>query len=144
MKTKLKLSIVFLIFGLIFSSIIRLQFNTSSGFEFQKALITLPLPIFDFAAHSSNNLVLSSSFIGYFFFVVFGLLLISDFKSLISKNMLLVIFMLLTFAAIVFEINSLIQDFNSNFTGHHLRIGPTLFLLGLLVYLRNYRTKVKS
>ena len=89
MKTKLKLSIVFLIFGLIFSSIIRLQFNTSSGFEFQKALITLPLPIFDFAAHSSNNLVLSSSFIGYFFFVVFGLLLISDFKSLISKNMLL-------------------------------------------------------
>lgn len=139
MKNKLKLSLVFLILGFIFSSIIRLKFNIAGGFEFQKVLITLPLPIFDFSAQSSNDLTLSSTFIGYFLFAVSGLLMVSDFKSLISKNMLLVLFMVLTFVALAFEISSIIQVFNSNFTGHHLRIGPTLFLLGLLVYLRQRR-----
>jgi len=140
MNSKQKLSLGFLILGFILSSIIRVRFNLSDGFEFQGFWITLPLPFFDFAASSSTDLTLTSTSLGYLFLVVFGLLMLSDFKVLRQKTTSLTVFLVLTLLALVFESASIIQDINSSFTGQHLRIGVALFLSGLLILVYNYRT----
>jgi len=140
MNFKQKLSAGFLILGLIFSSIIRVRFNVSNGFEFQGFWIT-PLPsIFDFAAIRSTDLALTSTSFGYLFLGVFGLLMLSDFKTLKQKTTSLTIFLVLTLLALVFESVSIIQDVSSDFGGQHLRIGLALFLFGLLILVNNYRT----
>jgi hypothetical protein len=140
MNSKQKISLGFLILGLIFSSIIRVRFNVSNGFEFQGFWIT-PLPsIFDFAAISSSDLALTSASFGYLFLGVFGLLMLSDFKALRQKTTSLTVFLVLTLLALVFESVSIIQDISSSFGGQHLRIGLALFLFGLLILVNNYRT----
>ncbi len=140
MNSKQKLSLGFLILGLIFSSIIRVRFNVSNGFEFQGFWIT-PLPsIFDFAAIRSSDLALTSTSFGYLFLVISGLFMLSDFKALRKKNTSLKVFLVLTLLALVFESVSIIQDLSSSFGGQHLRIGFALFLFGLLVLVKNYRT----
>ncbi len=140
MNSKQKLSLGFLILGLIFSSIIRVRFNVSNGFEFQGFWIT-PLPsIFDFAAIRSSDLALTSTSFGYLFLVISGLFMLSDFKALRKKNTSLTVFLVLTLLALVFESVSIIQDLSSSFGGQHLRIGFALFLFGLLVLVKNYRT----
>ncbi len=140
MNSKQKLSLGFLILGLIFSSIIRVRFNVSNGFEFQGFWI-MPLPsIFDFAAISSSDLALTSTSFGYLFLGVFGLLMLSDFKALRQKTTSLTVFLVLTLLALVFESVSIIQDISSSFGGQHLRIGLALFLFGLLILVNNYRT----
>ena len=140
MNSKQKLSLGFLILGLIFSSIIRVRFNVSNGFEFQGFWIT-PLPsVFDFAAIRSSDLALTSTSFGYLFIVISGLFMLSDFKALRKKTTSLTVFLVLTLLALVFESVSIIQDFSSSFGGQHLRIGLALFLFGLLVFVKNYRT----
>jgi hypothetical protein len=140
MNSKQKLSLGFLILGLIFSSIIRVRFNVSNGFEFQGFWIT-PLPsTFDFAAIRSSDLALTSTSFGYFFLVISGLFMLSDFKALRKKTTSLTVFLVLTLLALVFESVSIIQDLSSSFGGQHLRIGFALFLFGLLVLVKNYRT----
>ena len=140
MNSKQKLSLGFLILGLIFSSIIRVRFNVSNGFEFQSFWIT-PLPsVFDFAAIRSSDLALTSTSFGYLFLCVFGLLMLSDFKAIRQKTTSLTVFLVLTLLAIVFESVSIIQDISSSFGGQHLRIGLALFLFGLLILVNNYRT----
>ena len=140
MNSKQKLSLGFLILGLIFSSIIRVRFNVSNGFEFQGFWIT-PLPsIFDFAVIRSSDLALTSTSFGYLFLIISGLFMLSDFKALRQKNTSLIIFLVLTFLALVFEFVSIIQDISSSFVGQHLRIGLVLFLFGLLILVNSYRS----
>ncbi len=140
MNSKQKLSLGFLILGLIFSSIIRVRFNVSNGFEFQGFWIT-PLPsIFDFAAIRSSDLVLTSTSFGYLFLIISGLFMFIDFKALRQKNTSLTVFLVLTLLALVFEFVSIIQDISSSFVGQHLRIGLVLFLFGLLVLVNSYRS----
>ena len=140
MNTKQKLSLAFLILGLIFSSIIRVRYNVSNGFEFQGFWITLLPSIFDFAAMRSSDLALTSTSLGYLFLVISGLFMLSDFKALKHKTTSLIVFLVLTLLALVFESFSIIQDISSNFAGQHLRIGLALFLFGLLIFVNNYRT----
>ena len=133
MNSKQKLSLGFLILGLIFSSIIRVRFNVSNGFEFQGFWIT-PLPsIFDFAVVRSSDLALTSTSFGYLFLIISGLFMLSDFKALRQKNTSLIIFLILTLLALVFEFVSILQDISSSFVGQHLRIGLVLLLFGLLI-----------
>ena len=140
MNSKQKLSLGFLILGLIFSSIIRLRFNVSNGFEFQGFWIT-PLPsIFDFAVVRSSDLALTSTSFGYLFLIISGLFMLSDFKALRQKNTSLIIFLILTLLALVFEFVSIIQDISSSFVGQHLRIGLVLFLFGLLILVNSFRS----
>lgn len=140
MNSKQKLSLGFLILGLILSSIIRVRFNVSNGFEFQGYWIT-PLPsIFDFAVVKSSDLTLTSTILGYLFLGISGLFMLSDFKALRHKTTNLTIFLVLTLLALVFESVSIIQDISSSFAGQHLRIGLALFVFGLLILVNNYRT----
>lgn len=140
MNSKQKLSLGFLILGLIFSSIIRVRFNVSNGFEFQGFWIT-PLPsIFDFAVVRSSDLALTSTSFGYLFLIISGLFMLSDFKALRQKNTSLIIFLILTLLALVFEFVSIIQDISSSFVGQHLRIGLVLFLFGLLILVNSFRS----
>ena len=140
MNSKQKLSLGFLILGLIFSSIIRVRFNVSNGFEFQGFWIT-PLPsIFDFAVVRSSDLALTSTSFGYLFLIISGLFMLSDFKALRQKNTSLIIFLILTLLALVFEFVSILQDISSSFVGQHLRIGLVLFLFGLLILVNSYRS----
>jgi len=138
MNIKQKLSIGFLFLGFIFSSLVRIRFNISNGFEFHNFWIKiLPTPIFDFAGHSSNELYLTSTVFGYLFFVVSGIFMIHEFKSLKIKNVSSVIFLLLTLCAILFELTSIMQDAYSSYIGQHLRIGPALLIFGLLILIKN-------
>lgn len=140
MNSKQKLSLGFLILGLIFSSIIRVRFNVSNGFEFQGFWIT-PLPsIFDFAVVRSSDLALTSTSFGYLFLIISGLFMLSDFKALRQKNTSLIIFLILTLLALVFEFVSILQDISSSFVGQHLRIGLALFLFGLLILVNSFRS----
>ena len=144
MKTKQKIFIVLLILGLIFSSLLRVRFNVSNGFDFQNFWIKfLPLPIFDFGG-STNELVLTTTFLGYLFFVISSFFMPKNIKTLNVKNLGLIAFSLLTILAIVFEGSSIIQDLNSNFTGQHFRIGPTLFIIGILIFRQDYRMSKNS
>lgn len=139
MNSKQKITLGLLTLGLVFSSIIRVKFNISNGFEFQELWITLPLPLFDFASKSSNEMALTTTFLGYLIYAVFGLLLITDVKALINKDILLAVFLFVTIIALAFELISVIQGLNSNLERHHARVGPTLFLIGLWILVKKYR-----
>ena len=125
-----------LLVGLILSSLIRIVFNISNGFEYQEIWIKiLPLPIFDFAMQSSSELVLTSTFVGYIFYFAVGIMLIIKQKD---KLIWIIPFLLIVVISIYFEVNSAVQDINSNFSGQHLRIGPLLFLVGLFILTLDY------
>jgi hypothetical protein len=139
MNSRQKLTLVFLLLGLIFSSIIRIRFNVSNGFEFVGFWIT-PLPsIFDFAAIQSGDLALTSTAFGYLFLIISGILMLQDIKKLRQKTRSLIVFLSVTLLALVFESVSMVQDFSSDFAGQHLRIGFALFLFGLFLFVNNYR-----
>ena len=141
MKPKQKTIFVFLILGLIFSSMFGITFNVSDGFIFQDYWIKIiPLPIFDYARSTPSQLFLTSTILGYLFFAVSGFLLIWHFGKHIKYIPLVIGFIGLTLITIFFEGSSFVQDLNSDFTGQCLRIGPTLFILGLLILLRNLKS----
>lgn len=140
MTTKQKILFGLLILGLIFSSLVRIRFNLSDGFIFHDVWTKLlPLPLFDYAKQS-GDLSLTSTIIGYLFFAVSGILLVSEVKTNKLAKAVLTGFLLITVYSTYFEWTSLMQDINSHFIGQHLRMGPVLFLLGLVLYIRNYRT----
>lgn len=142
MKTNQKLILILLIIGLILSSLIRIVFNLSNGFEYHNLWIQiLPLPIFDFAGQSSDQMNLTSTIIGYIIYLIAGFLLIK-----IQKNKIpwIMIYIIITLISIYFEATSMIQDLNSKFTGQHLRIGPFLFILGLIIFIKDKLKLVKT
>jgi hypothetical protein len=141
MNTKQKLSIGFLFLGFIFSSMVRVRFNISNGFDFHSFWIKIiPTPIFDFAIYSSNGLYLTTTIFGYLFFVAFGFFMINELKSLKVKSKSPMLFLLFTLCAILFEFTTIIQDVYSSYNGQHLRIGPALLIFGLLIFIKNNRT----
>ena len=140
MNIKQRLSIGFLFLGFIFSSLVRIRFNISNGFDFHSFWIKIiPTPILDFAGQASNDLYLTSTVFGYLFFVASGFFMINEFKFLKIKSVSPLIFLLLSLCAILFEFTSIIQDVNSNYVGQHLRIGPALLIVGLLIFVKNNR-----
>lgn len=140
MNFKQKIALTFLILGLVFSSIFRMRFNLSEGFEFHNFWISIIPSIFDYAG-SSDELELTSTFFGYILFIIFGTLLIRVNKDAnIVKNTSLFIFLTITLIAFIVESLSLTHDVTSNFSGQHFRIGPVLFLVGLSIFVKSYRT----
>ena len=141
MTTKQKFLSGLLIFGLLFSSLFRLRFNLSDGFVFHDVWVKLvPLPLFEYDGQSVERL-LTSTIIGYLFFIVAGILSFLDKKN---KKLLKVewgLFMLISVCATAFEWSSLMQDIHLKYTGQHLWMGPVLFLLGLFLYIRSYRVQ---
>jgi len=140
MTTKQKILLGLLILGLVFSSLVRLQFNLSDGFVSHGVMIKfIPLPLFDYAGQS-GDLSLTSTIFGYLFFLLAGVLLFLKTRKNKLQRRLWLGFLFITLYATYFEWTSLMQDINLTYAGQHLRMGPVLFLLGLVLYIRSYRT----
>lgn len=134
-----KLSFIFLLFGLIFSQIVIIKYNLNNGFEYQGLWFKL-LPIADYSGKISEQTFLTSTILGYFFFIGFGVLNTNKIKSPETFKS----FLLFTGIALVvsfFEFTSIIEDLNSNFQGKHFRIGWLLFLLGLWLFSKRYLSR---
>uniref|UniRef100_UPI0032176289 hypothetical protein n=1 Tax=uncultured Draconibacterium sp. TaxID=1573823 RepID=UPI0032176289 len=140
MNAKQKLLLGLLIFGFILSSIIRVRFNLSDGFEFHNFWIT-PIPsIFDFAALSSSELELTTTILGYLSFLIAGILMLRIVRSSANnKDLSVIAFLVVTCFAIIFEFSSVIQDLNSSFGGKHLRMGLILFVISLTLLFKSHR-----
>jgi len=137
MRTNQKVILVLLIIGLLFSSIIRVKFNLSNGFEYHGFWIRLlPIPIFDYAG-GSNDPKLTSTIFGYLFYLVTGLMMLNNHKKIISWAS---VFIAIILISILFETAYMVQDFNQKFVGQHLRVGPFLFIIGFLIF---YEDKIK-
>lgn len=134
MRTKQKLIQLLAALGLIFSSLIRIRFNINPDFEFEQIwLKVLPFPIFDYA-DQSHDLYLSSTIIGYLFYILSGLFMLKEIKTDRLLLPLISGFLILSAYAIYVETTSIIQDMHSLYKGRYMRIGPTLFIIFLLVY----------
>lgn len=127
-----------LIGGLIFSAMIRISFNLNDGFVFNDFMLKfLPLPLFDFAKADPNQLFLTSTIVGYVFYLIFcliGLDRIKPKKPGIFFTFLS--FVLLTLFASFYEITSIVKDYQGDFVGAHFRTGPVLFMIGLILFLQ--------
>lgn len=141
MTTKSKILLALLILGLVFSSLVRLQFNLSDGFVSHGVMIKfIPLPLFDYDGQS-GDLSLTSTIFGYLFFLLTGVLFFLETMENKLQRRLWLGFLFITLYATYFEWMSLMQDINLTYAGRHLRMGPVLFLLGLVLYIRSYRAQ---
>jgi len=137
MTGKQKQFIVLLILGLVFSSILRITFNLSDGFVCHDLSITPPFPLFDYADKGSTHAQLTSTFFGYVLFLLAGFTFIGEIKEDQRWLMILLGFVAITLYAAYFEFSSLMADINGKYEGEHAWVGPTLFLLGLLIYFKS-------
>ena len=145
MTKKHFLLLALLICGLIFSSHIRITFNLHGGFVFQSWWFRIiPIPLFDHAESSSENMTLTSTVFGYVFYVVAGILFIYDVRD--NRRWLLITlgFIFVTLYAIYFELTAMIHDLLLDFSGEHLWAGPVLFLLGLLIYFKSIKIRAAN
>lgn len=144
MTTKQKILLGLLVLGLVFSSLVRMQFNLSDGFVSHGVMIKfIPLPLFDYDGQS-GDLSLTSTIFGYLFFLLSGVLLIMENKNNKLQRRLWLGFLFITLYATYFEWSALMQDIHSQFIGQHLRMGPVLFLVALILFIRNYRVERES
>ncbi len=137
-----KLSLVILVLGLIFSSILRVKFNLNGGFQFHGVWFKLiPIPFFDYSG-SIDQKYLTTTFIGYFFYLI---LILGYFKHFVKQNSTVKVLVILSFAltccALFVEMRSILNDALSLNNGMHFRVGPLLCLLGVLIYERTGHTK---
>jgi hypothetical protein len=139
MSKNLKTFLV-LLGGLLFSSILRIRFNITEGFEFHHFwIVILPLKIIDIDYSSSSELMLTSAFIGYVFYIVFRFILLTDIRQYKVLFLLALLFFLIVSLALIFECIAIYSDYHANFSGQYMRIGPFLFIAGLLLFLRTKR-----
>lgn len=145
MKKQNQLTGALLILGLLFSVVIRFNFNLRDGFQISGTWIHIPGQLLDIAVKSSNELFLTSHIVGYIFYLSFGLLAVKriDIKKQINK-VLLIIFFALVGLVFLNEFYSWYQDFNHQFTGRHFRIGFLVFLLGSLIFGQQRTNKSKG
>lgn len=145
MKKQNQITGALLILGLLFSVIVRFNFNLRDGFEITGTWIHIPGQLLDIAVKSSNELFLTSHFVGYIFYLSFALLAIKriDIKKQINK-VLLIIFFALVGMVFLNDFYSWYQDFNHQFTGRHFRIGLLVFLLGTLIFGQQRTNKSKD
>lgn len=137
-----KLSFILLLLGLILSQIVIVKFNLNSGFEFHNFCFKL-LPVAEYAGKTSPELYLTSTILGYFAYLIFGILNTNKIKSPETFKS----FLMFTGIAVIvsfFEFTSIIEDLNSNFQGKYFRIGWLLFLLGLWLFVKKYLSKSNS
>jgi len=133
-----KLSLVLLILGLLFGQFVRITFNVHDGFEFHGISIKL-LPIFDYGG-GSPQLFLTSTIVGYFAFIIFGVINTHKQKyPSIFKSALM--FTAISVVVTFFEFTSILEDLNNTFQGKHFRIAWLLFFLGLWIFSKNYLSK---
>ena len=120
-----------LLAGLVLSSTIRLKFNLHEGFTFSNLWITLiPLPFFD---HGNITPIefLTTTVVGYLFYIAFGIMFLISGKHRFTMIILIVGLLTLSIIGSVIEISTFLQDINGQYVGRHLRMGPTIFILGL-------------
>ncbi len=124
-----------LILGLLFSATMGFKFDLANGFELKGWWISIPLQIFDFAGQSSNELALNSQLIGYVFYLMFGLvsLKIHNLQANTSKFMFVTFFILIGLV-FVSDFYSFYQDINNEFSGRHFGVGLLVFFLGLGIH----------
>lgn len=133
-----KLSLLFLILGLLFGQLLRITFNLNNGFEFHMVSIKL-LPIADYAG-GSPQLFLTSTILGYIAFIIFGAINTNKIKSpSIFKSALM--FTAISIVVTFFEFTSILEDINNTFQGKHFRIAWPLFFLGLWIFSKKYLSK---
>jgi hypothetical protein len=129
--------LLILIIGWIFSTVITFKFSLTTDFKFISFWISSPFKFIDIAIHDSQELSLTSQLIGYIFFVIYGVLCIPRIDLSIKTNLfILITFFLLILIVFASDIYSFIQDMNGQFTGRHLRIGATVFSIGLIILLK--------
>ena len=134
-----KLSLILLILGLIFSQLFGITYNFSNGFEFHQFYYKL-LPIASYAGDASPQLFLTTTWIGYIFYLIFGIINTSKVKSpSIYKPVLMMSG--ISIVVLIFEFSSILEDFNGTFNGKHFRIGWLIFLLGLWIFVKRYNVK---
>lgn len=129
--------ISFLVLGLVFSSIFRIKFNLDDGFVFRDYWVSLiPGTILDFSGSSETH-YLTTTFIGYIFYFLFGFGFLRRIrKEQESVQVLLIVLFILTSWATFVELKSMIADSLSEYDGMHFRVGPLICLLGVIVYSR--------
>jgi len=137
MTFKQKQFLILLALGLVFSSILRITFNLNDGFLFHDFSFTPPLPLFDYAAEGSQQSELTSTLIGYVFYLIAAVLFISEIKKNQRWLMILLGLIAITLYATYFEISAMVADMQGEYAGRHAWVGPTLFLLGLLIYFKS-------
>ena len=129
--------LIFLALGLIFSSILRINFNLHQGFVFHDLSLSPPIPLFDYVDEGSAREELTSTLFGYVFFILAGIIFIGEIKENQRWLMILLGFIAIALYAVYFEGSSMIADMKGDYKGEHAWVGPTLFLLGLLIYFKS-------
>ena len=127
-----------LIAGLVLSSIIRFKINLGGEIIDTNIWITLPLPLFDYGGSSPIDYQ-TTTFIGYIFYVAFGLTFLIVKKHRLTIMLIVCGLVLLSIIGSIVEISCLSQGIDNTFQGRHLRFGPSLFLLGLYVIIQSKR-----
>jgi len=136
-KKQIWILLLLLLAGLIFSSMVLFQFNLHNGFSFLGWKLSLiPYPLFDYAHISSAELKLTSTIIGYLFFLGYGLAALTVVKNDKRKRVLYFGFIILSLYSIYFEGNSILLDLKGEYFGQHLWNGPVLFIFGLMLMYR--------
>jgi hypothetical protein len=127
---------IFLILGFLFS-VVTISFHIENGFEFLH--VQTEFSLLDVALSGSNETHLSSIFLGYFFYLIFGLVLWK--KTNFDGKTLLLLFLLVTLLAMSLELKTIFEAFNGIYNGGHFRIGIPLALLGLFIAYRRNKTE---
>jgi hypothetical protein len=138
MTAKQIFTVVILVLGLVFSSLVRFTFNLQDGFVFHSWWIN-PLPLFNFAEDGSSMLNLTSTAAGYLFYIVAGLFFIKDVRENARWLLITLGYIFVTVYAVYFEMMAMLDDLQGKFSGQHLWAGPVLFLLGLLIYFKTMK-----
>ena len=132
-----------LIVAYVLSSAVRMKFSLHDGYEFHGMWYSLiSLPFFDAGGPPSE--FLTSIFTGYIVFLAFGILFLIGSRRNTISVIIIGVLILLAGYGLYAEVSSIIQDSNSEYTGQHFRIGPTLLLLGIWLMLRVHRIKKLS
>jgi hypothetical protein len=129
-----------MILGLIFSSVMRIRFQFDEGFQFDNFWVRLiPLPLTDICLQSSNEELLTSTFVGYLFYNFFGLLMLKEFRLSRLGVMVLIAFLILCNYALLAELSSVYAGMYQQYDGQYFRIGPLLFVISVILMRRNIR-----
>ncbi len=135
MKPLRKFFLGFLFIGFVLSSIFRVCFSLTNGFEFLRIWLQfLPLKLLDFNRLDAENTYLTTTIVGYLFFLVAGFISLKKGYLKNTKPVFKIVFVLITLYAIYFESQGVVKDLKSEFDGQHLWIGTLLFLYGGLIF----------
>ena len=125
---------ILLILGLVFS-IFLITFRIHNGFELLGFKVAYSL--YDHAMNSSSETYLTSSVLGYFFYLLFGILMWSKVHK--TNRIILITFLLLIILGMFFELKVIIESISNPIKGAHFRIGLLLAIIGFGILLNKKR-----